>query len=225
VQQALPKKGTLYSLSTGTSHSTPAVAGAAALLRDHHRRTQGQVPSPALTKAILVNTASDLAGGANVGGSAPNFNQGWGLVNLASAFDTTARSYVDQSEVFDESGEDFQRSYTVSDTSRPVRITLVWTDPPGVVFSPTSYVNNLDLEVERNGDTYRGNNLSGGESQEGGTADPANNVEAIVFTAGTAGTFNLDVIATNLAGDGVPGNSEDIDQDFALVVSNATPTP
>ena len=182
------------------------------------------MPSPALTKAILVNTASDLAGGNNVGGSAPNFNQGWGLVNLASAFDATVRSYLDQSEVFDSSGDASERSYTVSDTSKPVRVTLVWTDPPGPVFSSTNYVNNLDLQVELGGETYRGNNLSGGESQTDGNADVANNVEAIVFPAGTSGTFDLDVIATNLAGDGVPGVGGTQDQDFALVVSNAAPS-
>lgn len=203
-----PSGSRLYSLSSGTSHAAPAVAGAAALIRDHHQRTRGSSPSPALTKAILINTASDLVGGANVSGNAPNHNQGWGLVNLASVFDATVRSHLDQSELLDESGDRFERSYTVSDTSQPVRITLVWTDPPGSTFG-TSHVNNLDLEVELDGTTYRGNNLDDGVSEPDGTADPVDNVEAIVFPAGTDGSFDLDVNATNIAGDGVPGSSDE----------------
>ena len=43
--------------SSGTSHSTPAVAGFAALVREWYRQKKGggsAVPSPALTKAIIV---------------------------------------------------------------------------------------------------------------------------------------------------------------------------
>jgi hypothetical protein len=38
--------------------------------------------------------------------------------------------------------------------------------------------------------------------------------------AGTAGSFAVRVRATNIAGDGVPGNGDSTDQDFALVVYN-----
>ena len=57
-------------------------------------------PSPALTKALLLNTATDLAGGDNGKGAVisggPNTDQGWGRVNLGSTFDSTAREYRDQ---------------------------------------------------------------------------------------------------------------------------------
>ena len=42
------------------------MSGAAALIRDWYTREHGPTPpSPALTKAILVNTATDLVGGDN----------------------------------------------------------------------------------------------------------------------------------------------------------------
>ena len=47
-----------YSLVSGTSQAAPHVAGAAALLRDWYvRQVDPQAPSPAMTKAMLVNTA------------------------------------------------------------------------------------------------------------------------------------------------------------------------
>mgnify|MGYP006197559573 CR=1 FL=1 len=34
------------------------------------------------------------------------------------------------------------------------------------------------------------------------------------------GPLAVEVLAANLAGDGVPGNGDDTDQDFVLVISN-----
>ena len=102
LQQVLPGT-TWYSLASGTSQATPQVSGAAALVRHWYRRTQTDDtadPSPALTKALLVNTATDLAGGDNGKGdtiaAGPNTDQGWGRVNLGNTFDSTAREYRDQ---------------------------------------------------------------------------------------------------------------------------------
>ena len=183
------------------------------------------MPSPALTKAILVNAASDLASGDNVGGSAPNFVQGWGLVNLASAFDATVRSYLDQSEVFDSSGDAYERSYTVS-RHQQARAASPWCGPthPGPCSVHATGQRPRPAGRAAAASTYRGNNLSERVSRPTRGADVANNVEAIVFPAGTSGTFDLDVIAANLAGDGVPGVGGTQDQDFALVVSNAAPS-
>jgi hypothetical protein len=74
--------------------------------------------------------------------------------------------------------------------------------------------------VSINGQVYHGNNFLGQVSQPGGTADTKDNVESVWLPAGTVGTFSIRVRATNIAGDGVPGNADATDQDFALVVYN-----
>jgi hypothetical protein len=51
-----------YTVSSGTSHATPAVAGACALLRQYFLNADLPAPSPAMTKAFLMNSARYLTG-------------------------------------------------------------------------------------------------------------------------------------------------------------------
>jgi len=72
------------------------------------------------------------------------------------------------------------------------------------------------------GNTYKGNVFSGASSVTGGTADPRNNVESVFLPAGVSGNFTVTITAANIVSDGVPNESPSLDQDFALVVYNAT---
>src|SRR5262249_729990 len=156
---------TLYGWSSGTSHSTPAVAGGTALLYQDFLNKALPAPSPALMKAYLMNSATYMTG-VGAGGNLPSNSQGMGRMDLGRAFDGTARMVVDQTQVFGASGETFVQTGTVANTGLPFRVTLAWTDAPG----PTTgapWVNNLDLEVTVGGTTYRGNVFSGANSVSG----------------------------------------------------------
>lgn len=222
-----PVGQSLYTWSSGTSHSAPAVAGALSLIR--HYLTQGiggvsvSAPSPALLKATLANSTRYLSG-AGAGGKLPSNAQGWGLVHLGMAFDGAPRMLVDQSVLLGDSGQVYERSGRVDDPSRPFRVTLAWTDAPGTPVA-AAWVNDLDLEVVVGGQTYKGNVFSGATSAGGGVADSVNNVESVFLPAGTSGPFTVRVIAYTIAGDGVPGNTDGTDQDFGLVVYNARDEP
>ena len=116
----------------------------------------------------------------------------------------------------------------VANPALPLKVTLAWTDAPGPVGpSAGAYVNNLDLVVEAGGRTYKGNvfGTNTGLSVAGGTADAKNNVESVSLPGGTRGLFRVRVVGANVPGDGLPGNPDLQDQDFALVVSNARPEP
>jgi subtilisin-like proprotein convertase family protein len=215
---------TLYTWSSGTSHSTPAVAGAASLLWEYYGRVlnPGQTPSPAMLKGLLLNTPRYLAG-AGAGDTLPSHNQGWGDVNLGAMFDGTPRILIDQSRVFTNTGDVFVRPGNVVSTGLPLHVTLVWTDAPGPT-TGSAYVNDLNLEVTVGSQTYKGNVFSGANSITGGAADPRNNVENVFLPPGASGPFSVKVTAANLAGDGVPGNSDLTDQDFALIIYNGSAT-
>lgn len=217
-----PDGQTLYTWSTGTSHSAPAVAGAASLAYEYYGRmlSFGEEPSPAMLKALLLNSTRYLDGEGS-GDTLPSNAQGWGDVDLGRLFDGLPRYVVDQSEVFHESGEIYQYTGTVFDTSEPLRITLVWTDAPGAIVGD-SETNNLDLEVTIGEEIYRGNVFDKQYSLPDGSFDTKNNVESVFLPPGTMGEFTVRVIARNIAGDGIPGDEDMTDQDFALVSYNDT---
>ena len=220
-----PAGSTLYSLSSGTSHSTPALSGVAALFRHWYSNGPGAgtPPSPALTKAVLAQSGTDLVGGddgnGSINDSVPNNVQGWGLANIQRTLSSAPRYFRDQvgADVFGATGQTFTRTFAVQNPAEPVRVTLAFTDAFGAV-GTNPVVNDLNLTVSGSGGTFKGNVFSGGLSAQGGGADPLNNLESVYLPAGASGNFAVEVSAANIAGDGVPGNADPTDQDFALTV-------
>jgi hypothetical protein len=220
----------LYTWSSGTSLSAPHISGTASLLTRFfvHRNLLGDArpPSPAMVKAFLTNSASYMTG-ENAAGPLPGIKQGWGLVNLARSFDGARRTLIDQTRVLTESGQTFEIRGALADRGQSLCVTLAWTDAPGML-AGAALANDLDLEV-RVGDAtiYRGNSFSGRFTISGGEADRLNNIESIVLPpdeipVGAQGNFTITVRAANISSDGVPGNSFELDQDFALVIYNVT---
>ena len=218
--QYWPSGQTLYGWSSGTSHSTPAVAGGAALVYQWFLNEGMSAPSPAMLKATLVNGGEYMTG-TGAGGSLPSNSQGMGRMQLTRTLDSAPRVMVDQTDLLTSTGATYSVSGTVQSSGVPFRVSLVWTDAPG----PTSgapWVNDLDLTVTVGGSTYLGNVFSGSTSVTGGSSDIRNNTESVFLPAGVSGSFTVTVEASSLAGDGVPGNGDSTDQDFALVIYNGS---
>jgi len=220
----IPSGQQFYTASSGTSHSTPGIAGACALLRQYFINASLTPPSPAMTKAFLVNSTRYLTG-TSANDTLPSQTQGLGHVNLGMAFDGVPRVLRDQSspDKFTASGQVRAFSAVVADNTKPVRVTLAWTDAPGST-TGAAYNNNLDLTVTVGGNTYKGNVFSGPNSVTGGSADVKNNVESVFLPAGVTGPLTVTVTAANITSDGVPNEAPAMDQDFALVVYNGNET-
>lgn len=213
-----------YTASSGTSHSTPGIAGACALLRQYFINQSLTPPSPAMTKAYLMNSTRYMTG-TGAGGTLPSNSQGRGAVNLGTAFDGVPRVQHDQNSAdkFTASGQTRTINGVVVNGAKPFRVTLAWTDAPGST-TGNAYNNNLDLTVTVSGNTYKGNVFSGANSITGGTADAKNNVESVFIPAGVTGAFVVTVTAANINSDGVPNEAPALDQDYALVIYNASET-
>lgn len=212
---------TFHRWSVGTSHAAPQVAGAAALFTQFWKNANGGAnPSPALVKAAIINTGQDMNGVLTTA-PIPNGNEGWGRINMKLMLNPGVPiKYINQSQEFFNPGEGIGLIGKVSSAAKPVRVTLVWTDPPGV--GNPALVNNLDLTVTVGGTVYKGNVFSGGTSTTGGSYDTLNNVENVFIPAGiAAGTvITIGVTAVAINGNGIPGNADPTDQHFALVAYN-----
>lgn len=210
-----------HAYSIGTSHAAPQVAGAAALFTQFWKNGHGgQNPSPAMIKAAILNTGQEMSGVNTSGETLPNGNEGWGRINMKQMLSTVPTLRIDQTWPISTPGTAIGTIGKVADSTKPVRVTLVWTDPPAA--ADPALVNNLDLQVNVGGNFYRGNVFSGGVSTTGGSGDTVNNVENVWLPAGipVGTTFSVSVSAVALNGDGILGNADLTDQNFAVVAYN-----
>ena len=189
----------------GTSMATPLAAGATAIVRQYLRKKQRIArPSAALIKATLI------AGATRLKGSAANVvcdnHQGFGRIHLdsvlAPASPVVAR-FIDVRQGLT-TGKLRSYSLTVKSSAAPLRVVLAYSDFPG-----PKLVNNLNLILTSpDGVKYAGNNPKAGTLK----LDVANNVEAIRVARPSKGTWQMEVIASN-----VPQGP----QDYALVALGA----
>lgn len=230
-----------YGWCSGTSMSNPAVAGAAAVTVEWYDVNHGSRPSPAMVKALLINTAHDLDDDNGNTGPIPNRHEGWGMVDISKLhhpYQNPVPFYLeDQTHVFTESLQTNQHYVVVDRDDAPLKFSLAWTDQeaPADTGSAPSLINDLNIEVETpSGLVYRGNAFSGGWSVAGEDAwsnfdrngdgwDDTNNVENVYIPIDEVeyGTYTVRVEARVVADDAV--NLGYNSQDYALVVYNGKP--
>eukprot|EP00961_Rhodomonas_salina_P204895 2765849-Rhodomonas_salina.1 len=205
---------------SGTSMATPACAGAAAIVRQYLREgwfrdgnknsTAGIQPAASLVKAMLIhsarqvrvqpddsfrNTTTSLPPGWTAG-FAPTPAQGFGLVGLDAVLQHTASSpglrsmhIVNGAKIGPT--QQYRMRFTVhTNSSRMLRATLAWTDPPGPNYASKALVNDLDLLLHTPDGTML---LGNGLALRGGTvrADVVNNVEQVSVASPAPGDYTL----------------------------------
>jgi hypothetical protein len=237
-----------YMYQGGTSQSGPHASGAAAIVVQWYRQTHaGSTPSPALVKAILINSAEDMgtavipdtgdlfgdgsdtdSGGIVVGDTAPvpNFDEGWGRIDLVNLIASDRRfQFVEQGTGL-ATGQSFEKRVVIGPGAQ-LKVTLVYTDVPGLPAAIPALVNDLDIEVVApNGALYRGNAFVDGESVAGTPeGDRINNVEGVHIGAPQAGEWIVRVRGDNVVQDVHKRNLPAPEQDFVLVISGQLPAP
>ncbi len=233
-----------------TSWATPAMAGAATLVRQYYtegwfptgtkQAANALTPTGALIKATLLNSTVDMTGIPGFPGSVagPGLNrEGWGLARLNNTlfFPGSARNL----QVWDvrnadglSTGESRTHQIAVANGSQPLKVTLVWADPPGAAGSDAPVVNDLNLSVTSpdGTQTFLGNAFAGGVSTTGGTADAVNNVEMVLINAPAAGVWTIAVNAPAV-NVGNPGQgyalvaTADVSEADLAITKNVAPNP
>lgn len=224
--------GSSYGLKCGTSMASPVVSGAISVWADGYIDETGVNPSPAMMKAVFIAAAEDLVGGTNADGGTlghrPDRFQGYGRLDLDAVINPAGDEVylMDQEFVFTSTGQDWGIGLNAADPSEPMKVVLTWTDAPGPGVGGTTpaWINDLDLQVDAlDGNTYLGNVVGGdGWSATGGSPDGMNNTEAVWLQPSQhQGGFNLNVLATDIAGDALnPHDPDDPSQDFAIACYN-----
>jgi len=234
-----------YMYQGGTSQAGPHVSGAAAVFVQYWRALNtNATPSPALVKAALINSATDMdetaigstgldengdpieAGFPQDANPVPNNDEGWGRVDLPNLIGSTRNfQFVDQTILLTNT-QVFEQRILIGSAEEPLKITLTYTDVPGSPVAVPALVNDLDLEVlAPDGRVYHGNQFNDGESIADVTAfDTINNVEAIHLAAPVPGEYIVRIRARNVVMD-ARRDTGAIDQDFALVVSGTFAPP
>jgi hypothetical protein len=206
---------TNYGTKSGTSMSSPSIAGSLLLLQQHYRDLNGSYMYASQLKALVLHTADEA------GNPGPDYKHGWGLMNTASAAEVISQVPEDRFFYATLQNQESREYVFFSRANEPVKITIVWTDPAGDVPSPQLnptnriLVNDLDIRLTRQVD---------GQVFRPWVLDPANpsaaaktgdntldNVEQIYVDQPMSGFYTLRVShKTNLSSGSQP---------FAIVVT------
>jgi hypothetical protein len=177
----------------GSSDASALGSGAALLVQQAYRDSQGgALPTAALVKAVLINSARD------VGRPAVDFVSGFGQFDALKAVRTmlegryqTGSTAQGQEQVFD---------LPVPAGTQQVKVTLTWTDPEAAANASQALINDLDLEIMGpNASRWLPWTLSTYPSLDSlarparRRADHLNNVEQVTISLPAAGTYQLRV--------------------------------
>ena len=208
--------------ASGTSMASPNVCGSLALLQFYYQSEHAGTSMKASTlKALAIHTTREA--GPNPG---PDYMFGWGLLDTWAAYNQISDDLDDGKGLIEEltlnEGSPLEYYYWCDGTAPEMRVTICWSDPPGVPAAPgvdppnIMLVNDLDLRVLRDDDTEY-------EPWRLDPAAPANapttgdnfrdNVEQVVIDTPAEGWYIVRI-----------DHKSDLDggaQDFSMIVSEA----
>jgi len=185
VRSTLSTSDTATGLMSGTSMASPGITGVVLLIQQYYNQLNNTFMRSATAKGLILHTADEA--GSNVG---PDYSYGWGLVNAEKAAitirdknnTTGTKSIIEELTL--QNGGTYTKTINASG-SNPLKVSLSWTDPAysssnnGTTDPSTIYlVNDLDIKVTKNDNTYYPWRLQGMSNPESpATNNSTNNVD------------------------------------------------
>ncbi|WP_082586951.1 S8 family serine peptidase [Nonlabens sp. MIC269] len=201
-----------YDSISGTSMASPNVAGSLLLLQEHYNDVNNTFMRAATLKGLALHTADDA------GTSGPDAVFGWGLLNAKKAAEViTANGDTSIiSELSLSSGQSYQIVVN-SNNFDTLQASISWTDLPGTATTNVNdnspkLINDLDIRITQNNDTFTPWRLTGVTTNGKGDNDrdpyeridvdnPSGSYTITVTHKGSlaTGSQNFSLIVTGLA--------------------------
>ena len=178
--------------------STPGVSGTIAQLYEAYKDlNNGEYPTAALMKAIVMNTANDL------GNKGPDFIHGYGKINARKAYRTIENAtYLSDSVI---TGENESFNITVPANVSEMRVMLYWPDWEASPSANPALVNDLDLTItDPNATTLfpwvldHTPDVALLDAPAVPGVDTLNNTEQITIDAPIAGNYSVNISGTTI---------------------------
>lgn len=213
---------TANAISQGTSMAAPGVTGVALLLQQHHQNLFNSFMRAATLKGLILHSADEAGFWPG-----PDYMFGWGLINAERAANILTQR-ANGISVIEESILDNGGSFSIpiiSDGNEPLVASISWTDRAGMpnngTMNPTNsnLVNDLDLRITRNGQTFFPWTLNPAEPAAAAERNADNfrdNYEQIRIDNPEAGVYMLQVTHK--------GNLTGGSQRFSVIVSGVNQT-
>ncbi|SPE63103.1 hypothetical protein SBV1_950024 [Verrucomicrobia bacterium] len=231
-----------YRFESGTSMAAAEVSGMLALMQEFFEQRLGLTNSPALMKALLINGARSLGAPYDLRVCGATNQQGWGLIDLPNSLGTLTNLQPAAPSgsmfLFDQdpagaltTGQSRTRFISLNSEAaqdQPLRVTLVWTDPPANPVAGIKLVNSLYLVVTNldTGAVYFGNDIPahGAFNQPWDTnaappIDLVNNVQTVYVQPPLGSNYSVSVAANRVNVNALSDSPADAVQDYALVIS------
>ncbi len=205
-----------YTSMSGTSMSTPNVAGSLFLLVEHYQNTHLYAPFLSSTlKALAIHTTDEC--GSYDG---PDYTFGWGLLNVRRAADLISDDVENDGRIQQlvlEEGQLFTYEFE-TDGTVPIKATIAWTEAPSNTGANPALINDLDMQIVRVSDgTFWEPWVLNPESPSSPAVTGDNNLDNVeqVFVGTTSpGTYRVEI--TN------DGPLDESQQAFSLIVDGVT---
>lgn len=217
--QVSTNENNTYQSFGGTSAAAPGIAGVSAqLYQAYSELNNGQLPSSALIKAALLNTANDL------GNEGPDFKYGWGLVNGLRA----VKLLEDERYLSDEITQGVVKTHNINIPAgtKQVRFMVYWHDEPAASGANPALVNDLDLTVKTPSNTTllpwvldHTPNATNLNLPATTGVDHLNNVEQVLINNPSAGNYEVSIQGFN-----VPVGPQEYFLVYEVITDNLTLT-
>ena len=209
-----------YATLSGTSMSSPNVAGSLLLLQEYYAQLNpGKLMRASTLKGLALHTADEA--GANPG---PDYQYGWGLLNMERAAQVMGNA--SKSNLLDERTINQGETYTlpvVASGKGPLTVTICWTDPEATATAVSKanlnnrtpkLINDLDIRVADGSATRLPWTLNPDQPDQAATPGDniRDNVEQVLIANAVPGKSYTITINHK-------GTLKNSKQDYALLVS------